>query len=499
MSDKSLYFSFDEYANSLAELIKDQDRENSFVIAITGTWGCGKTTLMDLTSDKLNDGIFIKVVFNAWRYTKEDAVWRGFFISIVSALREHLSNREVIKKIGWEKQDLDICDKLIDETERSLYTAFTRESPGEVSIDAGNLTKSGLKLALKFIPWGEFGSDWIERIFQKKDKEGKPTVDTVNEKDIEQIWGVFKRSVVKRQIEKLTSMEQFRLSIEQLLNAVLCGDYEELSTKKKLKTNPNPFQLVVAIDDLDRCLPEQALEIFEAIKLFIDLPRTYFLVAMDQDIIQHALNLRYEQEKLNRPQIRAEQYTEKMIDLSFSVPSVLESNFKKYIKNELPNGERLITIYETLKISLPINLRTWERYATKSEFNKKIIEKICYKKEGASFSIFQNQDITNMYFKLQCLSYQWPEVFRKIGNLNVYYELERCALESSTEINNNKDKNLSTLIIESSSDSDKVPHSVWRVIKDINLIQFLVSQPLIKNIDSKDSLKIIFSLDKDIE
>jgi len=497
MIDKLLYFSFDEYADSLAELIKDQEREDSFVIAITGTWGCGKTTLMNLTSDKLNDGTFINVVFNAWRYTKEDAVWRGFFISIVSALRDHLSNREAIEKIGWEKQDLDICTKLIDETEKSLYTAFTRESPGEVSIDAGNLTKSGLKLALKFIPWGEFGSDWIERIFQKKDKDGKPTADTVNEKDIDQIWGVFKRSVVKRQIEKLTSMEQFRFTMEQLLNAVLCGDYEDPSIKKKLKANPQPFQLVVAIDDLDRCLPEQALEIFEAIKLFIDLPRTYFLVAMDQDIIQHALNLRYEQEKLNRPQIRAEQYTEKMIDLSFSVPSVLESNFKKYIKNELPNGERLIPIYETLKIALPINLRTWERYATKSEFNKKIVEKICNEKGDANFSIFQHQDITNMYFKFQCLSYQWPELFRKIGNLEVYYELERCALESLTEIaKGKKDKNLSTLIMESSSDADKVPHSVWRLIQDINQIQFFIAKPLIKDIDNRDRLKAIFSLDE---
>jgi hypothetical protein len=495
MHDKALYFSFDEYANSLAEIIKIQDRKNSFVIAITGTWGCGKTTLMNLTSDKLNN-TFIKVVFNAWRYTKEDAVWRGFFISIISALRNHISNNDVIKNIGWEKHDLDICEKLLDETEKSLYTAFTRESPGEVSIDAGNLAKSGLKLALKFIPWGEFGSDWVERIFKNKDKDRKSAVDTFNEKDIDQIWGVFKRSVVKRQIEKLSSMEQFRFSMEQLLNAVLCGIYEEPSTKKTLKANLQPFQLFVAIDDLDRCLPEHALEIFEAIKLFIDLPRTYFLVAMDRDVIQHALNLRYKQDQSNVPQIRAEQYTEKMIDLSFSVPSILESNFKNYIRNELPNGVNLINIYEVLKIALPLNLRTWERYATKSEFNKQIIEKIYIKIEEASFSIFQSQDVADMYFKLQCLSYQWPDIFRKIGNLDVYYELERCALESFKVIAKEEiDRNLANLVIKNSSSAEKVPYSVWRLIQDINQIQFLTAKPLRKDINNKDHLKVIFSLD----
>jgi hypothetical protein len=499
MSAQSLYFSFEEYSNSLAELIREQNREKSFVIAITGTWGCGKTTLMNLTLDKLDDRIFIKVIFNAWRYTKEDAVWRGFFIAILTALREHISSGEVRDKINWVKQDYDLCEKLIDETERSLYTAFTRESPGEVIIDASNLAKSGLKLALKFIPWGDFGSDWIERIFQKKDKKGKPSVDTFNEKDIDGLWGIFKRSVVKRQIEKLSSMEQFRFSMEQLLSAVMCGDYEEPITKKKLKAVPNPFQLVVAIDDLDRCLPEQALEIFEAIKLFIDLPRTNFLVALDQDIIQHALNLRYKQERLKRPQIRAEQYTEKMIDLSFSVPSVLEFNFIKYIENELPNGKKLIPIYETLKIALPINLRTWERFATKADFNRKIIKRIFDNKKGDSSSIFENPDIENMYLKLQCLAYQWPEVFRRIGNLDTYAELERCSLESSFGgYQNNTDSDLATFIINSSSNADKVPNSIWKVVKDFNLIQFLKSKPLIKDIDDSDILETIFSLDQKV-
>jgi hypothetical protein len=497
MSSESLYFSFEEYANSLAELIREQNREKSFVIAITGTWGCGKTTLMDITLDKLNDGTFIKVIFNAWRYTKEDAVWRGFFIAIISALRQHISSGEVRDKIGWGKKDYDLCEKLIDETERSLYTAFTRESPGEVSIDASNLAKSGLKLALKFIPWGEFGSDWVERIFQKKDKKGKPSTDTFDEKDIDNLWGVFKRSVVKRQIEKLSSMEQFRFSMEQLLRAVMCGDYEEPITKEKLKHIPSPFQLVVAIDDLDRCLPEQALEIFEAIKLFIDLPRTNFLVALDQDIIQHALNLRYKQEKLKRPQIRAEQYTEKMIALSFSVPSVLESNFLKYIENELPNGKQLTPIYQTLKIALPINLRTWERFATKADFNRKILERICNKEKGDSSSTFRNADVENMYLKLQCLAYQWPEVFRKIGNLNTYSELERCSLECSlTKYQDNADEDLATFMISSSSNAEKVSNSVWKVIKDVNLIQFLRSKPLMKDIGNKNNLEIIFSLDQ---
>jgi len=308
MNNKTVYLSFYEYADLLAETIKGQSRENSFVIAVTGSWGCGKTTLMNLTLDRLDNDKFIKVVFKAWRYTKEDAIWRGFFISIIESLRKHLSDDKIMDEIGWEKEDLDLCNMLFDDTERSLYTAFTREIPGEISIDTGNLAKTSFKMALKFIPFGEIGPEWVEKIFRGS-TDKKSDSSAINQIDVENILGFFKRSIIKQETEKLTSMEQFRLSMEKLLSAVLCGDYKDPNPKNKLRPMSKPLKLIVAIDDLDRCLPEQALEIFEAIKLFLDLPKTNFIVALDQNIIQHALNIRYKQGELKRPQISTYNYT----------------------------------------------------------------------------------------------------------------------------------------------------------------------------------------------
>jgi hypothetical protein len=495
----NLFFSFDKYAEAVAETVIDWSKDGTLVLSINGPWGCGKTTLMNLAVEKLDDKKYIKTTFNAWRFNKEDALWRGFFVSVISALREHLVKLKNNNSIAWDANDFELCHELLDETEKSLYSAFTKEIPGEISIDTGNLAKSGLKLALKFVPWGGFGADWIDRIFQKKDKSGKPSVDTFNEKDIDNLWGIFKRSVVKRQIEKLASMEQFRFSVETVTRAILYGVYEEPQTQKRIKIIPNPFKLVVAIDDLDRCLPEQALEIFEAIKLFLDLPGTTFLVALDHDIIQHALNLRYKQDNLKRPQIKAKQYTEKMIDLSFQVPSVLDSNFLNYIKQELPNGRSLSSLYQTLKIALPLNIRTWERFSVKADFNMKIIKSITEDrkiKEIKVESIFENQQLSALYFKLQCLAYQWPDIFRRIGNIDVYSELERCILESTrSHFEEEQNEDLAALIIKSSSDTDKVPNSVWNSIKDLNLIQYLKAEPHVKSIENRLPLNIVFSMD----
>ena len=45
----------------------------------------------------------------------------------------------------------------------------------------------------------------------------------------------------------------------------------------------------VFIDDLDRCLPAQAVQVLEAVKLFLDKPGCIYLLGADVDLIQKAV------------------------------------------------------------------------------------------------------------------------------------------------------------------------------------------------------------------
>src|ERR1019366_4329971 len=48
-------------------------------------------------------------------------------------------------------------------------------------------------------------------------------------------------------------------------------------------------QLIVLIDDLDRCLPDTAIETLEAVRLFVFTSRTAFVVAADEAMIEYAV------------------------------------------------------------------------------------------------------------------------------------------------------------------------------------------------------------------
>src|SRR5208283_3633558 len=52
--------------------------------------------------------------------------------------------------------------------------------------------------------------------------------------------------------------------------------------------------LVVLIDDLDRCLPETTISTLEAIRLFLFLKNTAFVIAADNEMIKHAVRRHFE-------------------------------------------------------------------------------------------------------------------------------------------------------------------------------------------------------------
>ena len=53
--------------------------------------------------------------------------------------------------------------------------------------------------------------------------------------------------------------------------------------------DPQAGVLVVFIDDLDRCLPAKAVQVLEAVKLFLDKPGCIFILGADTRVVRDAV------------------------------------------------------------------------------------------------------------------------------------------------------------------------------------------------------------------
>lgn len=91
-------------------------------------------------------------------------------------------------------------------------------------------------------------------------------------------------------------------------------------------------QLVVLIDDLDRCLPETAIETLEAVRLFVFTSRTAFVVAADEAMIEYAVRKHFpDLPDTSGPQTYARNYLEKLIQVPFRIPALGETETRIYV------------------------------------------------------------------------------------------------------------------------------------------------------------------------
>ena len=97
-------------------------------------------------------------------------------------------------------------------------------------------------------------------------------------------------------------------------------DFSKLLSDSKIE------RLVVLVDDLDRCMPERLIDNLEAIKLFLNLQNTAFVIAADERIVRQAIALRYRTSALGdnyTPDVDAPvvtDYLEKLIQIPYRIP-----------------------------------------------------------------------------------------------------------------------------------------------------------------------------------
>ena len=75
--------------------------------------------------------------------------------------------------------------------------------------------------------------------------------------------------------------------------ALYVAAFGELSDALRDLSSSGVDRVVVFVDDLDRCLPDSALDVLESIKLFFDLPGFVFVVGLDEEAVDRAVQAKF--------------------------------------------------------------------------------------------------------------------------------------------------------------------------------------------------------------
>lgn len=271
---------YSPYADTIASFAKEESL-SPLTIGLYGSWGAGKSSLINLIETNLNkNNDTVCIVLNAWQFEGYEDAKIAIMESLLKAIREN--------KTFWENAKERIKNLLsrIDFLKLGKDIAI-KGAP----IAIGALTGNPIPLAVNLTAGL---------------KDVKKTISDIEE---------FKNTYIKQNdgvSDSITdNIRKFRIEFEKMLEEV-----------KGVKS------LVVIVDDLDRCNPERIIDTLEAIKLFLSVKKTTFIVAVDERIIRYAVNVKYPQADGFSV---SDDYIEKIIQLPIRIPELSPKDIENYL------------------------------------------------------------------------------------------------------------------------------------------------------------------------
>lgn len=294
------YVNFGSIAGTVAEVIHQADGR-PVSIGISGAWGVGKSSMIKLIEKELRDRdnsdpkAYIYVAFNAWLYQGHDDARAALMEVIATALAVEAEKRktgidkakELLKRVNW------------------LRVAKFTAAPAAA-------------LALGLPPVGIIG----ELIgLGKTIAEGSATGKTIE-------------SAEKASSELGTVVSSF---LSPAANKTPPKAIQDLRDCFEATLQELDVKLVVLIDDLDRCLSDTTIATLEAIRLFLFLRNTAFVIAADDVMIKHAVKRHYGEIEPGT----VINYFDKLIQVPIRVPPLGTQEVRAYMMLLFAEAENL--------------------------------------------------------------------------------------------------------------------------------------------------------------
>jgi len=249
----------DRYAEAFARFAETCD--TPLVVGLYGTWGVGKTSLMNLIEKKLDTERARAVWFDPWQHQFDE----NPVVALAHTLFDSLERK-------WKDEGKKLVTVIAAAFGSRLLKFTTR-------LDAKDILKLG-------------------KIYEEENFQVRET-----------------RVRLRKHFEKL--VERAR--------------EHQLGSKR----------LVFFIDDLDRCMPHEALRLLEALKLYLNIEGCVYFLGVDRQALEQSVKHCYEGLEMSEVD-----YLDKIIQLPFTVPPIephcMDSFVESLISRELHSCRNLL-------------------------------------------------------------------------------------------------------------------------------------------------------------
>lgn len=279
------FLNFTEVADQIATLALSPELL-PVSIGVFGTWGTGKSTVLKLAKAKMMASAKPPIIieFDAWLYQGFDDAKAALMEVVAARLLEATKDNETL----FQKAK-NFAGRI--NYFRALGLAADFGVGMALGVPPGLLTRAGS--AISAIVSGRGDADDIGEI----KAAGRAAKET---------W----TQLVRPEEAKTPPQEiaKFRQEFGELLEGL--GQ-----------------TLVLFIDNLDRCLPDVAIGTLEAVRLFLFLPGSAFVIAADEDMIRHSVAKHFSDPNATH----VHDYLDKVIQVPMRVPQVGIEDVRAYM------------------------------------------------------------------------------------------------------------------------------------------------------------------------
>jgi predicted KAP-like P-loop ATPase len=280
------FLNFRTVADTAAEIIFRAGGK-PISMGVSGGWGVGKSSMVKLIAESLAGRFgdkFVFVEFNAWLYQGYDDAKAA----LMEVIAQNLVQYGEKHKKGLE-QALEFLGRI------NWFRAASLVARAVAAVKTAGVSEAAIWGAAKAATHGEVSNETLESV----EKPGKTVVDASH--------GILKEKKVETPPREIHDLREHfaRLLVEM------------------------DVTLVVFVDDLDRCLPITAISTLEAMRLFLFMDRTAFVIAADEKMIRQAVRAHFKDTVLDDDLVT--NYFDKLIQIPIRVPPLGTQEVRAYL------------------------------------------------------------------------------------------------------------------------------------------------------------------------